>query len=317
MAKYNKIEFGNSYGYEILNADLKQLILNQMKTEFNEIAIIPKIKSINKYYKLLSSDEIKHLQNRRFICSYNYKLLDSVYYYSTKINDIKYNLFIINDKIIHTNIFYNINKDFILEGRIYEDKFIINDIFINEEFTTFLDKLKYINSLLITNYFYSILKDPYKFILDIFIDYKYLNSLFINKLIKEEFLNGIIFKDINFINKDKHILNYVYIYNKSNIYEKIKDITIDISKSEKQSNDLKLNTNTINIFKVFKTNQEDIYEIHYKNNKIDIADVPDLKTSIYLKSEFGNNKFPFLYFKCFYNKKTNRWHPFQLNLIKK
>lgn len=334
--KLNEIKLCMNNAYLIDNEKFKLDLYKKIKREYN--IIIDYIKPQNKYYKIFTKDDLSNLKKKRYLCSYNYNLPIS-YFYTVVIDDYKYNLFLIDNKIYHTYTFINIKEDLLLEGRIKDENFIINDIFVNNiTFNTFIDKLKYINNIIQYYYIFDLLKDNFKLVIDIFIDYKYLKSILndIYLLKDKSHISGLIFRDIiPNINKKydtdlQFYYNYVYIFNKikdefiiDNVqYQQIQQLyqqhnkqvqhIIKINKPNKI--DLVLDSEVI--LKLVKTKSEDIYEIYYKNQYIDFADVQDLKTSLFLKKIFKDNKYPFLFFLCKYNNKTKKWRPIKLNLLK-
>ena len=315
--EYKEINFGNSVAFQVINPEYYMYIEKMIKQKYN--IDISMNKSIKKYFKPLTNIELELLKKKRFLVYNNYNNVNIIYLYYVNINGINYSYFIYNKNIIKTNIYFNkennIYNEFLFEGKILNNKFIINDIFIynNFEINNFLDKLKIINNILLNNYIYEEIKDNYMLECDKFYDYKYIKSATNSNY-------GIIFRDIEFINKDKYIMNYIYNFNnpKFNLDNEIITNPNPLEKINKSiSSNIILDINKEYIFKIIKTKDEDIYDLNFKGNNIGIVDVPDLKTSIFLKENFKKNKYIFLYFKCKYNIKTKRWTPFLLNLFNK
>ena len=157
------------------------------------------------------------------------------------------------------------------------------------------------------------MKDNYILVVDNFVDYKYLYS-FINDN-KNENITGIIFRECNFCNKSNYLMNYYSYYSKPEF--NTPEITLNNNSVIKEKINISHLKDKNLIMKIVKTKNEDIYDIYYKNHLIDIADVPDLKTSIYLKELFKKYNYSFLYFTCNYNIKNKRWRPIKLNIINK
>jgi hypothetical protein len=156
------------------------------------------------------------------------------------------------------------------------------------------------------------MRDNYKLVIDTFVDFKYLYSLIFNNI--NQTMSGIIFRECNcFCNKNNYIMNYYSYYIKPEFT--ITNVIID--NNEKIKKDISYLIDQKLLLKLVKTKNEDIYEIYYKNNYIDIADVPDLKTSLFVKEYFKKYNYSFLYFICIYNKDHKRWFPIKNSFIDK
>lgn len=314
---YKEILLYDKLCLQIINEDIFKIICNKIKEEL-EIEIDLK-HSINKYYKHLTDIELQILKTRRCLVSYNYNIQKLSYLYLCKIDEERHSLLINENNIYKLNIYFK-NKDLyenggtLFEGKLLNFVFIVNDYFKmgSDKITTcnFITKLINLNNIFYNDYIYDNLKDNIKIQCENYIDYKYIKSYVedVDDKLKE-YINGLIFRDVITNN------NYLFIFNKMQ-----QQLKLDKYIPEKQT-EIKIKTNIDVlkdkqlIMKIIKTKEPDIYDIYYKNNYIDIADVPDLKTSIFLRDNFKKEKKPFLYFKCIYNEITNRWHPIELNLF--
>jgi hypothetical protein len=98
----------------------------------------------------------------------------------------------------------------------------------------------------------------------------------------------------------------------SNMIKNIKNIK-NIKKNTK------INTKIIKVFLVEKTNQPDIYNIYCKNENnlflFDIACVPTIKNSIFLKNIFKKNIYK-INMECEYYEIFNKWLPIKKSILK-
>lgn len=286
-------------------------------------------KSVRKYFKHITNVELEIIKSKRFLVNYSYNILNMSYLYLCKINCEKHSLIITDNSIIKTEIYFTDNNidlyengGTLFEGKIINKLFIINDFYNNNYIiNNLLEKVGYLNSIFINNYIYDEFKDEYKLICEYFCEYNYIKSYSLGNYIPEikKYISGLIFRDIYPIGMAQNYMNYLFIYSyqeKGNlkleeIKGKIQENVINAKKNKQDLHESLLNQ--ILIMKIQKTQESDIYEIYYNNKYINIADVPDLKTSIFLRNIFKKEKKGFLYFKCSYNEKNQRWYPFELN----
>lgn len=117
---------------------------------------------------------------------------------------------------------------------------------------------------------------------------------------------GLYFNTLN----TKHA-NQLYIFNDENKRENVvpynKKKSDNIDKQNLENNDSK------KIFKIVKTNQTEIYDLYCKMDNEDkltkhnVACVPNLKASKFMKKLLSTNLHAFVY--CTFNSKFNKWEP--------
>ena len=108
--------------------------------------------------------------------------------------------------------------------------------------------------------------------------------------------------------------NQLYIFNDENKrenvvpYNKIKDTKIEQTTLQ--------NDNSKKIFKIVKTNQTEIYDLYCKMDtenkltKYNVACIPNIKTSKFMKKLLSNTLNTIVY--CKYHSKFNKWEPISL-----
>jgi len=134
--------------------------------------------------------------------------------------------------------------------------------------------------------------------------YDYLITQFIPSLPYKT--KGLYFNTLN----TKHA-NQLYIFNDENKRENV--IPYNKKKSDNIEKQHLENDNSKKIFKIVKTNQTEIYDLYCKMDNEDkltkhnVACVPNLKASKFMKKLLSTNLHAFVY--CTFNSKFNKWEP--------
>jgi hypothetical protein len=332
MNNYETIIINNNIAMLLKEKDIYNKMIQLITKELNvkkqgkEITIIEN-KGIKKYYKHITNEELSILKSRRFLVNYSYSVMEYSYLYLCIIDNVRYTLILNNKRVINTFIYFkNVelyeNGGTLFEGKIINNYFIINDLYNNEtkDISNLLLKINILHNIFYMDYIYDELKDNYRLVCENFVDYQYIKSYYESPQIKElkPYIKGLIFRDINPIDNINNIyMNYLFNMKDSNIRDLKLDTYIKVEEPKIETINIDDKIDKILILKIIKTNEADIYNVFYQNKFVNIADVPDLKTSIYLNKTFKKENKSFLYFKCRYNINTKRWRPFELNLILK
>ena len=117
---------------------------------------------------------------------------------------------------------------------------------------------------------------------------------------------GLYFNTLN----TKHA-NQLYIFNNENKRENV--IPYNNKKNEKIDKENIVNDNSKMIFKIIKTNQTEIYDLYCRINnqdkltKYNVACIPNLKASKFIKKLLSNNLQAYVF--CKFNQKFKKWEP--------
>lgn len=300
----------------IVNSEAKQYIID----------ILGKydVKINDKRAYILNNKSVYFLEKTQHIMSI--KSTGTNYYlFFTNINNINYCFYIdrkikqgyslpriISVKYRFSDIIF---EDTLIDGELIKNEennwmFLINDMYIYKK-----QKLE-CNIVNRFNKIYDMLKNHYNIDKDIDIcplivkklflynQYDFLITQFIPSLPYKT--KGIYFNTLN----TKHG-NQLYIFNDENKREK--SVPYNKRKDAKINIDNITTNNTNKIFKITKTNQTEIYDLYCKNDnsnsltKYNVACVPNIKTSKFMKKLLNNKLNAFVY--CKYNNKFNKWEP--------
>lgn len=321
----SEISFCNKIAINLLSEKIKKSILDKFNNQYN-------ISITDKNCYILNSKTLNNIIKNYHLIST--KTIGTNYYlYLTKLNDINYCLFI-DKKISNGHKYPRIisvkyrfsqdlfNKDTLFDGELvrYNNTkwlFIINDLVVyknNRLNKNIIEKIEIINDIMMNQY----KKDNIIEICPLQIK-KYFKPNNLNYLINE-FLpklnykcNGIYFTPLNI--KYSKLLFLI----KDN--ENVKDNNLKGSEPKVINNSITkrkkiiINDDQDNniIFKIVKTVQPDIYELHIEDNnsivKHSIAYLPTLKCSKNINNIFKENKEQDKYVICTYNIPFDKWTP--------
>lgn len=214
-------------------------------------------------------------------------------YDNIKVNDTFYNGTVFEVTSINALSTHIIMDVYMLEGK----------TFINHNFKEKLiltnKKLKNNSNLIVNNVY-----DLYEI--------ENIINLYIEKSKYSKFVNGLIFyrKYKNYNLLYKFIFFFSCNNNNNNQIIENKPIKDEIKYT--------VDTNNILCFRVKQTERPDVYNLYLIYNKtntditykkIDIAYIPTLELSIYLRKLFTDNETNILYLQCKYNNNKNKWSP--------
>jgi hypothetical protein len=302
----------------IVNSEAKQYIIDNLEQKYN-------IKINDKRAYILNNKSVYFLEKTQHAISI--KSSGTNYYlFFTNINNTNYCLFI--DRKIKQGYTLPriISVKYRFDDEIFNDTLIDGELIKNEEnywmflindMTIYKGQKLECNIVNRFNKIYEMLNNHYTIDknLDIcplivkklflYNQYDYLITQFIPSLPYKT--KGLYFNTLN----TKHG-NQLYIFNDEH---KTKENVIPYNKKEtKVSNDT-LNDNSNKIFKIVKTNQTEIYDIYCKNGenklfKYNVACIPNLKTSKFMKKLMADNLNALVY--CKFHDKFKKWEPISL-----
>lgn len=313
------LSFCSEQAHNVVNPEAKDYIINSLKKYGISID--------KKHAFILNNRSIYFLEKSQHIISI--KSSGTNYYlYFTRINNVNYCFFIDRKiksgytypRIISVKYAFNdsIFDNTLIDGELVRDKddpdswiFLITDILIcqgNKLNTNIVGRF---------NKLYEILKNDYNpnFNLDIcplvvkrlflYNEYDYLITQFIPSLPYKT--NGLYFNSLN----TKHA-NQLFLFNNN------KNNNNNNNKNKSKPIKPKKEADKLPILKILKTDKSDIYELFClnrdKEHNIGIACVPNLKSSKMLRKLFNGVTTDYLYMKCKYNEKFEKYEPIEISI---
>ena len=304
-SKMNAVKFCNKKGLEINDNLLKNIIIKKLN-DYN-------LKHEEKNYRFLDNSLINYLKiNKHLVTLSSFGKKNLLFL--TKINNKKYCFFINKKNNTFVSVRYrfkdNIFNDTILDGELLKDNdnnwiFSIIDIIVDKGNTTdkfpLNKRLEILNDIIDNNFIKDYNFDVANLEVKKYFEYKYIDDIyntFKNKLSYR--CSGFIFKNI--IINEKYLL-YIFQENRT-------------KKSYGNSKECKVSTkNDIISFNIKKTDLPDIFELYCsKDNtmfKYGIASINTLSCSRFVNKLFEDKNESSIYVKCSYNKKFNKWIPYE------
>ena len=299
----------------IVNNEAKQYIIDRLSQRYD-------LKINDKRAYILNNKSVYFLEKTQHIISI--KSVGTNYYlFFTNINNTNYCFYIDRKikqgytlpRIISVKYRFDdvIFSDTLIDGELIKNDenywmFLINDMMIYKGVRLECNIINRFNKI------YDMLKNHY--VVDKQFDicpllvkklflynrYDYLITQFIPSLPYKT--KGLYFNTLN----TKHA-NQLYIFNEEN---KVKENVVPYNKKEiVQSNDTSNNM----VFKIVKTNQTEIYDLYSKQaddtlHKYNVACIPNLKTSKFIKKMLNNCNDALVY--CKFHPKFKKWEPVSL-----
>jgi hypothetical protein len=301
----NAIKFGNKKGLEVSDKSFKNKIITTLQF-YN-------INHEEKNYRFLDNNLINYLKINKHLVTLS-SFGKKYYLFLTKINNKKYCFYINkkNNSIISVryrfkDVYFN---NTLLDGELLKDNnnqwiFSVIDIIIDRGNCTdrypLNQRLEMLDDMIRNNFNYDANLDVAHLELKKYFEYKYINDIYENYKDKLSYrCSGMIFKNI--IIYEKYLL-YIFQENRTK-----KSITLSKDHSLNKSSD-------VITFSIKKTEFPDIYELYCSKDdimyKYGIASINTLACSIFVNNLFLNTSAnSTLYVKCRYNKKFNKWTPY-------
>lgn len=338
------ISFGDRVAWNIKCNQYKDKILNEIYNLYG-------IRIIQKHYFKLDNTNIHHLSklphlislrtngNRYYIYFSKYNDVEIIYFIDMKIHTgYEKPRIILARGLFNKSLFSNT----LIEGEMVKTKenkwiFFINDIiaYQGKKLDTVIlpDRLKIIYDILNNQY----KPDP---VCDI-CSYKVKSYYYASKASLDEITEKS--KTLNYTCRGIYFYSF-HMKHRPKLFNFDENVIVSVHKKVKDITEFKLNTSTPALTNTYiitsniqqplptqekeegeirelwlaKTDDADIYHLYdnfniLTSNKIGIALVPTLKDSIHLRNLFKDKNLTYtIKYKCKYNKKFNKYHPFEM-----
>lgn len=323
---FTQIRYCNSVGYLLENFAMANTLIHRL-TKYYKLDLD---RAFSKYFKLAGPNDLSDLQKDRHFIYPNvvapltllflttYQGINFCFYISRGKNE---NVEIVSVKHrFHPSLF---EGDTVFEGKMIADQtgtyhYLINDIVVHRRHTFSEDlriRLQTINRILETEFIEDPILDVAKISLQEFVDFQYLESLVtdhIPGLPYRQHIDGLIFRSI----ADGGASNKVMLFGGTHCPLPSGDRG---SPSPQRSHwtcqsihTLPGDTTQSVCFKLKKTKLPDIYELYLTDSMgdiyLDIAGIPDLKTSRAVKKMFPNG-YHYINAICKWDTNFSRWTP--------
>lgn len=324
---FKMVKFCNSVGYLLASDNARTALLNRL-TKYYKLDLD---RAFSKYFRIAGPDDLTALQKDRHFVYFNV-VAPMTLLYLTVIDGTNHCFYISRSRSkngqievisvkhrFHDSLFAG---DTVFEGKMVKNQhqrwsYLINDIVVHQRHTFTTDlrtKLQTINKMLEQNYIADPILDAVEISLQDFVDYQYIESFatdYLADLAYRDSVDGLIFRSVADGGASNKIVPFKSLSTITTHLPPVKTCNQEVAKIQLKGQST-ISRNSI-CFKLKKTKVPDIYELYLTNGTtdiyVDIAGIPDLKTSQTVKRMFTNG-FHYVIAVCKWDPNFKRWTPF-------